>query len=351
MDLVDEAIIQNESNELDYNLFKPRISVCGVGGGGSNTINRISKMNIRGANLIAFNTDNKHLKSMDSTIKRVLLGGSLTRGLGAGGFPTIGAKSAQYSKNEIISELKDSNLVFIAAGMGGGTGSGAAPVIAQSAKELGAIVISIVTFPFALERIRLETARNAIVELQKFSDTLIIIDNQRLVDMYPNLQLDQAFKVADEVTSHAVVGITETISTPSLINLDFADVNAILKDGGLAMISVGEGKGSDKVDEVVKSTLKNKLLDVNYENSKGILLNIIGGEDLTLGEANEIATRITDCAAENAQVIWGARIDPRYNGKVEVVAIFTGVASPSIIGTNEDAAEDDDDMGIPKMMR
>ncbi len=337
MDLVDEALEYNSQNaNYESDLFKPRISVFGVGGGGSNTVNRIAKIGVRGANLIALNTDNKHLKTLDTSIKRILIGAQLTRGLGAGGFPDIGAKCAQYSKMDIENEIKDSNLIFIAAGMGGGTGSGAAPVVAEIAKELGAVVVSIVTFPFALERIRIETAKKAINELKKNSDTLIIIDNQRLVTMYPNLQLDQAFKVADEVTSHAVIGISETIATPSLINLDFADFRSIMKNSGLAMISVGEGSGQNKVEDVIKSTLNNKLLDVNYEGVKGILLNVIGGEDLTLGEANEIATGITASASPNAEVIWGARIDPRYNQKVEVVAIFTGVKSPSILGISDD---------------
>ncbi len=342
MDIVDNALNQPVMNEnFDDSIFKPRIMVCGVGGGGSNTVNRISKLNVRGADLVAFNTDNKHLNSLDPQIKKLLIGGSLTRGLGAGGFPEIGAKAAEYSRSEIKSAIQDANLVFVTAGMGGGTGTGAAPVIAEAAKENGAIVIGIVTFPFALERIRLNVARAGIEKLRKASDTLIIIDNQRLVTLYPNLALEQAFRVADEVASHAVVGITETITQPSMINLDFADVRSIMNNGGIAMISVGEGRGTNKVDDVVNNTLKNKLLDVDYEAATGVLLHITGGNDLTLGEANEIGSRITGATAPNANVLWGARINPEYKDKVEVIAIFTGVKSPSIVGSDEPRSEGD----------
>lgn len=213
--------------------------------------------------------------------------------------------------------------------MGGGTGTGSAPIIARVAKQSGAIVIGIVTIPFALERVRLDVARKGIEQLRKEVDTLIVIDNQRLVQLYPNLAMDQAFKVADEVTSRAARGIAEMINTPSLINLDFADVRSIMNSGGLAFISVGEGSGSDKVNRVVQDTFKNKLLDVDYEGANSVLLQIIGGDDLTLGEANEIGARITEMTAPNANVIWGARIDSAYNGKVSVIAIFTGIKGGS----------------------
>ncbi|MEM3020369.1 MAG: cell division protein FtsZ [Candidatus Micrarchaeaceae archaeon] len=346
MELLDNALNQavNEQS-VDPDLFRPRIAVCGIGGGGSNTINRISKMEIHGAKLIAINTDNKHLYSLDPSIKKLLIGGPLTRGLGAGGFPEIGKKAAEYSRSDISSELSDSNMVFITAGMGGGTGTGAAQVVAELAKSAGAIVVGIVTFPFALERVRMEVARKGIEELRKNVDTLIVIDNQRLVTLYPNLAIEQAFRVADEVTSRAIKGITETITTPSLINLDFADVKNIMAGGGLAMISVGEGKGTDKVNAVVKDTLSNKLLDVDYENASGVLLHITGGEDMTLGEANEIGSKLTSMVSPNANVLWGARIDPSYNGKVEVIAIFSGVSGSSILG-HGDEGEGSGSLGI-----
>ncbi|MCL5262300.1 MAG: cell division protein FtsZ [Candidatus Marsarchaeota archaeon] len=261
MELIEDALDSNG----EEGMFRAKIAVCGVGGGGSNTVQRISRLGIKGASLIAINTDSKHINSLDPSIRRVLIGGALTRGLGAGGFPEIGEKAAQYSKSDIDSVLNDYNLVFITAGMGGGTGTGAAPVAAESAKRNGSIVIGIVTFPFRLERVRLQVAMKGIEELRKNVDTLIVIDNQRLVELYPNLALEQAFKVADEVTARAVRGITETVNVPSFINLDFADVKNIMSGGGLAMISVGEGKGANKVEDVVEDTLRNKLLDVDYE--------------------------------------------------------------------------------------
>ena len=329
MDLVDSALNNPQIND---ELFRARIAVCGIGGGGSNTIQRLSRLGVRGATLVAVNTDGKHLGTLDSTVRKILIGGPLTRGLGAGGFPEIANKAAEYSRNALESALQDYNLVFLTAGMGGGTGTGASPIVAEIAKRNGAIVIGIVTFPFALERVRIDVAKRGVDALRKNIDTLIIIDNQKLVELYPNLALEQAFKVADEVASRAVRGITETINTPSLINLDFSDVRSIMNGGGLAMISVGEGRGEGKVDDVVQDTLRNKLLDVDYEGATGVLIHITGGEDMTLGEANEIGRKLTEMTAPNANVLWGARIDPAYNGKVEAIAIFTGIKSASILG-------------------
>lgn len=340
MDLKESAL---SFNPADADLFKARISVCGVGGGGSNTIQRLARSGIVGANLIAVNTDSKHLNTLDTSIRKVLIGGAITRGLGAGGFPEMGAKAAEYSRAALEDAVGESNLMFITAGMGGGTGSGAAPVIARAAKEKGALVIGVVTFPFALERVRLKTAQKAINELKSVADTLIVIDNQRLFEVYRNVAMEQAFKIADEVCVRAVKGITEAISSPGLINVDFADIKTIMANRGLAMISVGEGQGPNRVDDVVKSTLRNKLLDVDYDGTTGIMLAIKGGEDLTLGEANQIATKLTESAAPNTNVIWGARIDPAYAGKVEVMGIFTGVKSPQILGGPASSAESGED--------
>ena len=338
-----ESVAATESGE---EIFRTNIAVCGVGGGGSNTVQRLSKIGVQGASLIAVNTDSRHLGSLDASIRRILIGGALTRGLGAGGFPEMGAKAAEYSRRDIEAALQDCNLLFVAAGMGGGTGTGAAPLVADIAKSNGGIVIGIVTFPFLLERVRISVARKGIEELRKHVDTLIVIDNQRLVDVYPNLAIEQAFKVADEVASRAVRGITETINTPSLINIDFADIRNIMNNGGLAMISVGEGRGNNKVEDVVSNTLKNKLLDVDYEGATGILLHIRGGEDMTLGEANEVGRRLTEMSAPNANVIWGARVDPTYNGRIEVIAIFTGVKSPQILGDEAGRADSSGALGL-----
>jgi len=216
--------------------------------------------------------------------------------------------------------------------MGGGTGTGSSPIISEIAKKQGAIVMSIVTYPFALERARLEKADQGIENLREKTDTLIVIDNNRLVQLVPNLPIDQAFNVADEVIARAVRGITETITTPSLINLDFADVRAVMSNGGVSMIAVGEAKGPSRVEEVVQNTLTHALLDVDYTGASGVLLHVTGGPDMTLGECNAIGEGLTEKVDPNATVIWGARIDPSMEGRIEAIAIFTGIKSPYVLG-------------------
>jgi cell division protein FtsZ len=310
---------------------KIKIMVVGVGGAGCNTINRLSQMGIKSAETVAVNTDSLHLK-MISADKKVLIGKTITKGLGAGGYPEVAAKSAQISKAEIAAALDGVQLLFLCAGMGGGTGTGASPIIAQLAKEQGAIVVSMVTYPFSLERIRMQKASWGIDELRKTSDTVVIIDNNRLVSYVPNLPLNQAFAVADELTAHAVKGISDTIMFPSLVNIDFADMRAIMGNAGVAMISVGEGKGNDKVKQVVKSTLDHPLLDVDYAGAKGALIHIAGGVNLTLGEATGIGEQLTEAFHEQANVIWGARLDPDMGDLVRVTSIMTGITSPHIVG-------------------
>ena len=312
--------------------FKPRIAVVGVGGGGDNTVHRLSSMDIKGASLFAFNTDATQLGMLSSNITKLMLGKEITKGLGAGGYPEVGEKAAVLSRSEISYLLKDINLAFLTAGMGGGTGTGAAPVVAHAAKENGAVVIGIVTMPFALERVRLETAKRGVEKLRQNIDTLIVIDNQRLVTLYPNLPIEKTFMLADEITAKAVRGITETITQPSMMNIDFADVRQIMSHGGLAMISLGSAHGHNRVDDVVKDTLNNRLLDVDYRNANGVLFHVTGGTDMTLGEATRIGEKLTENVSSNASVTWGARLDESYNGRVEVIAIFTGVSGGSLLG-------------------
>lgn len=315
----------------------PKILVIGVGGAGNNSINRIARLGISGAQLIAVNTDKQHLTLVHDTVQKVLIGQSVTRGLGTGGYPDVGAKSAEVSRAALSQILDGTDMLFLTAGMGGGTGGGASPIIADVAKEHGAIVIAMVTYPFRLERARLLKADEGIAKLRKIADTVIIIDNNRLVELVPNLPIEQAFSVADEVIARAVKGITETITTPSLINLDYMDVRAVMSQAGVSVISVGEAKGHTRVEEAVEDTLKNSLLDVDYTGAKGCLIHITGGPDLTLGEANEIGERLTEAIDPSATVIWGARIIPEYEGKIEVIAIMTGVKSPHIRGPMSEA--------------
>jgi len=332
MESIIQEALKESSSGVGEDLSIPRIVVMGVGGAGCNTINRLAKAGIRGAELIAVNTDKKHLSVISESAKRVLIGQSITRGLGAGGYPEVALKAVEASKQEIETILADTHLLFIAAGMGGGTGTGAAPAIADIAKQQGAIVVAMVTYPFELERARLKKAEAGIEALRRSADTIIVIDNNRLVEFFPNLPIDRAFNVADEITARAVRGITETITTPSLINIDFADVRAIMGGGGVSMIAVGEAKGTDRVQEVVKNTLHHRLLDVDYKGASGVLLHLTGGGDMTLGEANQIGELLTDEVEPTANVIWGARLDRSYEGKIEAIAIFTGIKSPYIVG-------------------
>ena len=330
--LIKDALKDRKQNQGEDLFVTPRIVVAGVGGAGCNTVNRLAKMGIRGAELLAFNTDKKHLNIINDNCQRVLLGGSVTRGMGAGGFPSVALKAAEASKSEIENKISGTDLMFLSAGMGGGTGTGASPIIAEMARKQGSIVVGMVTYPFSLERNRMRIADEGLEVLKQKADTVVVIDNNRLAQIVPNLPIEQAFAVADEITARAVRGITETITTSSLINLDFADVRSIMQSGGVSMIAVGESKGSNRVKGVVENTLNQRLLDVDYTGAKGLLIHLTGGPDMTLGEANEIGELISQNVDSHANVIWGARMDPSYEGKIEAIAIFTGIQSPYILG-------------------
>ena len=318
--------------------YNPQIKIVtiGVGGGGNNTVNRLVKVGVKGTELVAINTDVQHFKMLDDRIKKILVGKSITRGLGSGGDPNIGAKSAEVDRQAIEEVLNGAQLVFLCAGMGGGTGTGAIPVIAQIAKEQGAIVVSMVTYPFDLERVRKVKAEEGIQKLRKFSDSVIILDNNRLVKLVPNLPMNEAFAVADDILAKAIGGLVWTITQPSLINIDFADVRSIMSTGDVGFISVGTGKGNDKVMSAAEAVLKNKLLDVDFENAKGALIHISGASDLTLGDAIKAGELITERMDPKANIKWGARIIPGYEGQLEIVAIITGVKGSSVVGKFED---------------
>jgi cell division protein FtsZ len=322
--------VRNAAANSDEESIK--VSVVGVGGGGNNTLNRLKALNCKGANLVAFNTDRQHLKIMSDGIERHLIGQSVTRGLGAGGFPEIGEKCAQADRAMITQAIGGAHLVFLCAGMGGGTGTGAAPVIAQIAKEQGAIVVAMVTYPFALERARTLKADDGLARLRETCDSVIILDNNRLVELVPNLPLNQAFLVADEILAKAVDGLVYTITQPSLVNIDFADVRAIMSGGDVGMIAVGTGKGNNRVEDAAKGVRENRLLDVDFAGAKGAIIHISGGTDLTLGDAIRAGELVTEQIDPSASVKWGARLVPEYDGTLEITAIVTGVKSPHIIG-------------------
>ncbi|MEM2963307.1 MAG: cell division protein FtsZ [Candidatus Anstonellales archaeon] len=309
-----------------------KIVTVGVGGAGNNTINRLIRAGVKGTELVAVNTDRQHLNQIHEKAHKVLIGKSITKGLGAGGYPETGAKAAEVDRALLEKELEGAHLVFLCAGMGGGTGTGAAPVIAQIAKEQGAITVAMVTYPFNLERARKLKADEGIANLRKNVDSVIILDNNRLVKLVPNLPMNEAFSVADEILAKAIGGLVWTITQPSLINIDFADVRAIVQGGGVGFIAVGEGKGTDKVRGAAEGVLRNKLLDVDYEGANGALIHISGGADLTLGDAIKAGEIITEKMDTQANIKWGARLIPGYDGKLEIVAIVTGVKGASVLG-------------------
>ncbi len=337
MDLLVESALKASKENSEEPLFNQAlIKVVGVGGGGNNMAGWLYRKGVKGAEVVIANTDQVQLNARQGD-KKILIGKELTRGLGAGGFPAKGKAAAEESARELKDSLRGADLVFVCAGLGGGTGTGAAPVVAKLAKEAGAIVISTVTMPFKTERKRVENAETGLAELRSNSDTVIVIDNNRLTAMAGNLPLDQAFNVANEVVATMIKGIVETISdAAALVHLDFADIKAIMNQGGVSVIGIGETDASDsRVNEVVRRALNNPLLDVSYKGAKGALIHITGGPDLTLSEVNQIGELATQSLDPDAVVIWGARVDENMSGKLRVMTIITGVSSPYLLGQDE----------------
>jgi cell division protein FtsZ len=349
--LVKSALAQEPISRESADFGQANIKVIGVGGGGNNMVSWLYKKGIRGAEVLAVNTDKQHLDITEAD-KKFIIGRDVTRGLGCGGFPQKGAEAAQESMLQLKETLRGSDMVFVCAGMGGGTGTGAAPVVAQVAKEMGAIVIGTVTMPFNIERARIDKAEFGLQQLRNVSDTVVVIDNNRLVQIAGNLPVQQAFAVANELISTMIKGIVETIAIPSLVNLDYADVKAIMTNGGVAAIGVGSSDTNSRVDEAVRGALSNPLLDISYKGATGALIHVVGGPDMTLDEINRVGELVTETMDEDANVIWGARVDDCMKGKIMVMTIITGVSSPWILGkpTAKDVAVKaqrlHDDLGI-----
>jgi len=310
---------------------KASIKVFGAGGAGSNMVTWLFNKGLQGATIYATNTDALHL-SVSKADEKILIGKELTRGLGCGGFPEKGREAAKEAISELKRCVSGADMVFVVAGMGGGTGTGAAPVIAQLAKESGAVTIGVVTMPFETEKARIDKAEFGLQQLRDHTDTVIVIDNNRLVEIAGNLPIEQAFAVANELVSTMIKGIVETITIPSLINLDYADVAAIMKNGDVAVIGIGESDTQNRVEEAVKQALSHPLLDVDYKGATGALIHVICGEDLKLDELNTVGEMITGNLSSDAQVIIGARINKEFNGRVRVITILTGVKSPYVLG-------------------
>ena len=319
------------NNADNFEVGQANIKVIGAGGAGNNMVTWLYQKGIQGAEILACNTDLQHLKISEAD-KKFLIGKDITRGLGCGGFPQKGADAAQESITEIKAAMKSADMVFVCAGMGGGTGTGGSPVIAQVAKDIGAIVIGTVTMPFKIERARVDKAEFGLMQLRQVSDTVIVIDNNRLVQIAGNLPVQQAFAVANELVATMIKGIVETIAIPSLVNLDYADVKAIMTDGGVAAIGVGASDTNNRVDEAVKGALSNPLLDISYEGATGAIIHVVGGPDMTLDEISRVGEMVTESMDDDANVIWGARVSENMKGKLTVMTIITGVKSPWILG-------------------
>lgn len=330
---------------------RARIKVIGCGGGGNNTISRMSEVGISGAETIAINTDAQDLLYSTADHK-ILIGRELTGGLGAGSMPKIGEDAAHESEKDIKDKIQNSDMVFITCGLGGGTGTGSAPVVAEIAKKLGILTVAIVTIPFAMEgQRRYANAIEGLERLEAIVDTLIVIPNDKLMELCPGLPLHTAFKVADEILTNSVKGIAELVTKTGLVNLDFADIKTVMGKGGVAMIGVGESDSENRSIECVEKAINNPLLDVDITGANGALINISGGLSMSLDEARRIVETITERLDSNARIIWGAQISEDMGDSLRTLLIVTGVNSPQIFGhkktsLSEKRSEIEQELGI-----
>jgi len=319
--------------------LQTNITVVGCGGAGGNTVNRMKQEGIHGAKLVAANTDVQHLVNIDADTK-ILMGQQKTQGRGAGSLPQVGEEAALESQEEIYDSIEGSDMVFVTAGLGGGTGTGSAPVVAKAAREAGALTISIVTTPFTAEgEVRRTNAEAGLERLRDVSDTVIVVPNDRLLDAVGKLPVRQAFKVSDEVLMRSVKGITELITKPGLVNLDFADVRTVMEKGGVAMIGLGESDSESKAQDSVKSALRSPLLDVDISGANSALVNVTGGTDMSIEEAEGVVEEIYDRIDPDARIIWGTSVDEELEGEMRTMIVVTGVESPQIYGRNGDVQE------------
>ncbi len=339
--------------ELEQLLAKQRaaIKVVGAGGGGNNTIQRMFEVGIIGAETVAVNTDAQDLLYTTAN-KKILIGRELTKGLGAGSEPRVGEEAARESEVEIKKSLQGADMVFITCGLGGGTGTGSAPIIAEVAKKMGALTVGIVTLPFSMEgQRRYENAVAGLERMEQIVDTLIVIPNEKLLELAPELPLHTAFKVADEILTNAVKGIAELVTKTGLVNLDFADIRAVMKEGGVALIGVGESDTENRAVEAVEKAVNNPLLDADISGANGALINVVGGEDMTLDEARKVVETISEKLDDDARIIWGAQISKDLEKTIRTMLIVTGVKSSQILGsgiktTDKKKQEIESELGI-----
>lgn len=323
-----ESLVQNQT---------ARIKAVGCGGGGGNSVSRMKETGIRGCEVIALNTDAQDLLYSNADHK-ILIGRELTHGLGAGSNPKIGEEAARESEQEIRKAIANADMVFITCGLGGGTGTGAAPVVAELAKKQGSLTIGIVTLPFTVEgKKRIENAQYGLERMAEVADTLIVVPNDKLLELAPDLPLHTAFKVADEILTNSVKGIAELITTSGLVNLDFADVKTVMSNGGVSLIGIGESDSSqNRALEAVERAINNPLLDVNIKEAKGALVNIIGGPDMSLNEYKIVMEELGNKISPDAKIISGAQISADMEKTIKVLLIVTGVKSSQIMGAGSD---------------
>jgi len=349
----DSQPTNNVDAELEAFLSKQKasIKVIGTGGAGNNTINRIAEVGIKGAEVIAINTDAQDLLYTTAD-KKILIGRDITKGMGAGSNPKLGEEAAKEQEQDLKKALEHSDMVFITCGLGGGTGTGSAPVLAEIARKIGSLTVGIVTLPFAMEgQTRYENAVMGLEKMEQIVDTLIVIPNDKLLELAPDLPLHTAFKVADEILTNAVKGIAELVTKAGLVNLDFADIRTVMKGGGVALIGVGESDSENRAVEAVEKAINNPLLDVDITGANGALVNVAGGEDMTLDEARKVVETISERLSENAKIIWGAQIYKDLQKTIRTMLIVTGVRSSQIFGgdvtiTNKKKKEIEKELGI-----
>ncbi|MDO5827382.1 MAG: cell division protein FtsZ [Methanobrevibacter sp.] len=361
MKFIDDAIKESEESvennntlpetaedDLDNELIeiikqsRAKITVVGTGGAGNNTISRLNEIGIEGARTITVNTDAQDL-FYSRADKKLLLGRQICGGLGAGGEPTVGEECAEESEEDIREELEGSDMVFVTCGLGGGTGTGSAPIISKISKKAGALTVAVATMPFSAEGVkRRENAERGLEKLQAASDTVIVIPNDKLLEVAPNLPLNKAFMVSDEILGRAVKGITELITKTGLVSLDFADIRSIMKGSGMAMIGMGESESGDRAIESVHEALSSPLLDIDISNAKGALINISGSSDLTLQESEKIVQIVADKLDPEANIIWGAQIDESLHNIIRTTIVVSGVKSKYNMASEDDEFADDD---------
>lgn len=311
---------------------RAKIFVVGTGGAGNNTVSRLTEIGVEGAGTISVNTDAQDLFYSNAN-QKILIGRDTCGGLGAGGEPEIGEESAEESEELIKEKLDGADMVFVTCGLGGGTGTGSAPVISKLAKKIGALTIAVATMPFSAEGLRRrDNAEKGLEKLQSAADTVIVIPNDKLLEVAPNLPINKAFMVADELLGRAVKGITELITKPGLVSLDFADIRSIMKGSGMAMIGMGESDSGDRAIESVHEALNSPLLDLDISNAKGALINISGSSDLTLQEAEKVVQIVADELDPDANIIWGTQIQEDLDNTIRTTIVVAGVNSPHIFG-------------------